>query len=63
MESAEPSRLRRVLELLAVFLWEARGDLVVLAGSGLIVAALWTVDWRIAAVVLGTALIGLGARL
>lgn len=60
---AEQSRLRRMLTLLAVFLWEARGDLLVVAGALLLGVALWTIDWRLAVAPVGLTMIGLGARL
>lgn len=60
---ADQSWPRRVLTLLAVFLWEARGDLLVVAGAVLLAVALWTIDWRLAVAPVGLAMIGLGARL
>ena len=56
------SRLQRAVAVLAVFLWEARGDLLVVAGLTLILWTLWTIDWRVAVAPAGALLVALGAR-
>lgn len=62
MATEDRSRLQRAVALLVVFLWEARGDLLVLAGVALIAWCLGTIDWRLGVAPVGALLVLLGAR-